>query len=236
MFRKIMLFTSMAMVATAISWKSADFSTISIASAGEHKYIGRDNCRECHTKLYKSYEAYVRRGQEVPRKLPNSYAVLSDLSSVEKYFKESKKHPGESKYKTKEKHRVNLSKLKLDFSKDYSQDEKCLTCHTTGYKHGGFDPAKPNPNLAGVTCEACHGPGSDYVPYMEKAAEKYQKAEALKFGMYDIQADEGKKNCVNACHKAKSDCPVVSAIDDYKFDWKKRHHKTHDSKTGKWKK
>ena len=63
-------------------------------------------------------------------------------------------------------------KYGLDPAKDYSTDQGCLNCHTTGYDHqGGY--AIPDPEdkkavrrakkLAGVGCESCHGPGSAYI-------------------------------------------------------------------------
>ena len=47
---------------------------------------------------------------------------------------------------------------------DKQKDPTCLPCHTTGFgKPGGYDPAAATAaNLAGVGCESCHGPGSDY--------------------------------------------------------------------------
>jgi hypothetical protein len=43
-------------------------------------------------------------------------------------------------------------------------DPECLACHTTGYRRpGGYDPAAEKEGasyLAGVQCEACHGPGT----------------------------------------------------------------------------
>ena len=41
---------------------------------------------------------------------------------------------------------------------------ECLACHATGYgRPTGYDPAAVKggaPNLQGVQCEACHGPGT----------------------------------------------------------------------------
>ena len=55
-------------------------------------------------------------------------------------------------------------KANLDPKKDYTHDEKCLGCHTTGYgKPGGFVSLEKTPDLVGVQCVGCHGPGSEYL-------------------------------------------------------------------------
>ena len=47
--------------------------------------------------------------------------------------------------------------------KKYRKDPKCLVCHTTGYgEPTGFKDIKSTPQLAGTTCETCHGPGSEH--------------------------------------------------------------------------
>ncbi len=46
---------------------------------------------------------------------------------------------------------------------DDANNPECLECHTTGYgEPSGFTSADDTPELAGVTCEACHGAGSAY--------------------------------------------------------------------------
>lgn len=43
------------------------------------------------------------------------------------------------------------------------EDPECLRCHTTGFgEPTGFTNVADTPQLAGVTCEVCHGPGSLY--------------------------------------------------------------------------
>jgi len=54
----------------------------------------------------------------------------------------------------------------------YKTDPACLKCHTTGYgQPSGFKDLASTPNLAGNTCETCHGPGSEH----EKISQKYAK-------------------------------------------------------------
>ena len=46
----------------------------------------------------------------------------------------------------------------------YKADASCLICHSTGFGAAtGFKDEASTPNLAGTTCEACHGPGSKHV-------------------------------------------------------------------------
>jgi mono/diheme cytochrome c family protein len=55
----------------------------------------------------------------------------------------------------------------------YKTDASCLACHSTGYGAAtGFKDEASTPNLAGTTCEACHGPGSKH----QEIAKKYANA------------------------------------------------------------
>ena len=53
----------------------------------------------------------------------------------------------------------------------YAADAKCLKCHSTGFGGRGLHQRHRHPALAGVTCEVCHGAGSEH----EKIALKYAK-------------------------------------------------------------
>ncbi|MHB0935689.1 MAG: cytochrome c family protein [Armatimonadota bacterium] len=64
------------------------------------------------------------------------------------------------------------------------KNEKCLTCHATGFGKGGFVDAEKTPELKGVTCEACHGPGADHMGDASK-----------------IQREPSVKKTCGACHQ-----------------------------------
>ena len=109
------------------------------------------------------------------------------------------------------------TKANLDPQKDYTHDEKCLGCHTTGHgKPGGFVSIEKTPELVGVQCEACHGPGSEYLKDggMTLKNNQYKRAELVKLGLVVIGAD----TCMSLCHNSKS--PFVGK--DYVFDYEKR--------------
>jgi len=46
---------------------------------------------------------------------------------------------------------------------EQEKNAECLSCHSTGYGKGGFVDLTSTANLAGVTCEACHGPGAGHM-------------------------------------------------------------------------
>lgn len=108
-------------------------------------------------------------------------------------------------------------KAKLDPSKDYTHDEKCVGCHTTGFgKPGGFVSFEKTPELTGVQCEACHGPGGEYLKEgaMTLQNREYKRADLVKLGLTAI----GPETCTSQCHNNRS--PFVGK--DYVFDYAKR--------------
>jgi len=73
---------------------------------------------------------------------------------------------------------------------------ECLVCHTTGYgRPGGYDPVAEKegaPDLLGVQCEACHGPGTTHRrdgSYAKGARESCRACHTSKWSPdFDFQA------------------------------------------------
>jgi hypothetical protein len=102
----------------------------------------------------------------------------------------------------------------LDPDKDYTADAQCLKCHTTGYgKPGGFTSFEETPDLVGVGCEMCHGPGGTYLQdgYMTLQNKEYKKADLVAVGLV---GEITQAQC-EGCHNSES--PFVG--DDYVFDF-----------------
>jgi hypothetical protein len=107
----------------------------------------------------------------------------------------------------------------LDPQKDYTHDEKCVSCHTTGYgKPGGFVSFEKTPELVGVQCESCHGPGADYLKEgaMTLKNKEYKRAELVKVGLVVPNAE----TCTSTCHNNKS--PFVGKDYVFKFEERKK--------------
>jgi hypothetical protein len=104
----------------------------------------------------------------------------------------------------------------LDPEADYTRVEGCLICHTTGYGLvGGFTSIEDTPELAGVTCEACHGAGGMYVELvMDNDDPTFAAKDARDAGLiYPPTARVCRK-----CHN--EDSPFIGI--DYQFDYSKR--------------
>jgi len=102
----------------------------------------------------------------------------------------------------------------LDPARDYTADPACVPCHVTGHgKPGGFVDIASTPDLAGVGCEVCHGPGGTYLQpeHMSLKNKSYQKTALVAVGLVDTV---GEAQCTT-CHNAES--PFVA--DGFVFDF-----------------
>ena len=89
----------------------------------------------------------------------------------------------------------------LDSTKKQNQDPKCVKCHVTGFDKGGYTMGKPAAvDFKNVQCEACHGPGADYMKVMKDPAKS--KAAGLIIPTQEV--------CVG-CHSKES--PTFKGFD-----------------------
>jgi len=124
-------------------------------------------------------------------------------------------------------HKEAKEKVKIDVGKDYTKDEKCLKCHTTGFQQTGGYTAPPGDDekavrkaeqLAGVGCESCHGPGSAYIEVFEeilKSKRKYKAEELYAIGLTKVSEATCK-----TCHNQEG--PTYDPATP--FDYEKRKH------------
>jgi hypothetical protein len=117
----------------------------------------------------------------------------------------------------------------LDPAKDYTADAACVRCHVTGYgQPGGFTSLAETPDLVGVGCETCHGPGSTYLKpeHMSLKNKEYKKADLIAVGMV---GEITEAQCTG-CHNDES--PFVG--EDFVFDFEARKgegiHEHHELK------
>jgi hypothetical protein len=76
----------------------------------------------------------------------------------------------------------------LDADKNYTADASCTGCHAVN----------GSPEMPGVQCEACHGPGSDYLKIMMTNRD-YKKEELLAKGLTNPT-----ETVCTRCHNEKS--------------------------------
>lgn len=110
-------------------------------------------------------------------------------------------------------------KMGVDPQKDYTHDEKCLPCHTTGYgKPGGFVSLEKTPELVGIQCESCHGAAGEYLKegFMTLKNKEYKRADLVKAGLVIPTAE----TCTSQCHNPKS--PFVTKDAVFKFEERKK--------------
>ncbi|MFQ6003127.1 MAG: cytochrome c family protein, partial [Candidatus Zixiibacteriota bacterium] len=110
----------------------------------EHAYVGVSKCKVCHN-MKKWGKIYDK---WAATKHAKAYAALAS-----------------------EKSQAIAKEMKI---KDPQKSEKCLICHVTGYEAPAKLKGEKYSMEEGVTCEACHGPGGDYIKSHNKKDKKKQ--------------------------------------------------------------
>ena len=132
-------------------------------------YVGYKKCKPCH--LGKKVGAQSKVWEAGPH--AKAYAELASEQSLE------------------------LAK-KLKLKAEPQKSAECLPCHVTAY--GVADSLKTNVTLEeGVSCEACHGPGSDYFPMKVMKALRAGTQDPVAVGLWG----QNEELCIT-CHNKKS--------------------------------
>jgi hypothetical protein len=85
----------------------------------------------------------------------------------------------------------------------YRADANCLKCHATGHGLPGGFTGVETPGVAGVSCEACHGPGSMHAKTATKYSTKKLLSDAEKKQITGAIARMPAGNVCAACHVDK---------------------------------
>lgn len=79
---------------------------------------------------------------------------------------------------------------------DKKADPECVKCHVTGYgEAGGYTSEADTPDMLNVSCEMCHGPGSEHAAFAKENKDKVKTDEAVKKEL----TSKIEKHLTNAC-------------------------------------
>ncbi len=134
-------------------------------------------------------------------------------------------------------------KAGLDSAADYTKDEKCLSCHTTGFGEEGGYTAGGSPVLSSVGCESCHGAGGlfrnehgDADSLFKKEGKKSVRGRLVGAGQnFDyksacVRCHDNYEGTANPSAKAPFS-PFTPKIDaKYQFDYQKALHSVGNGK------
>ena len=150
-----------------------------VIAEDEPSYLGMAGCKSCHKG----------------KKTGNQYKSWSEGPHARTYTQLANE---ESKKIAK----------KAGVEGDPQKADKCLKCHITAFGVAEARLSSKYKKEEGVTCEACHGPGSGY----KKIHYKEGKEEASKKAAFVAKPDE--KSC-KVCHN-----PESPTYKEFKYDEK----------------
>jgi hypothetical protein len=99
----------------------------------------------------------------------------------------------------------------------YEKDPKCLKCHTTGYGTPTGYKDESTPDLKGITCETCHGPGSKHSEICKAFGDKKLSEEEEDLAKHSIWEVLPKNVCIK--------CHTRMAHEESQTPEELRHHK-----------
>jgi hypothetical protein len=85
----------------------------------------------------------------------------------------------------------------------YKTDASCLKCHVTGFGEESGYVDKSTADLAGSTCESCHGPGSKHAEIAKSFGDKKLSEEEQLYVGSTIYKMQPKNVCVD-CHLTRA--------------------------------
>ncbi len=137
--------------------------------AGDFKYVGVKKCKSCHKSK-----------------------KIGDQTGI--WLKSS--HAGAFETLKNEDSKKIADKMGI---KDATTDAKCLKCHVTAYEAPAEAKMATLTNEEGVSCEACHGPGSVYKKMSTMKGLAKGTVKAADVGLIT----DMEKECVK-CHNPES--------------------------------
>lgn len=130
-----------------------------------------------------------------------AYVGAAKCAICHKTEKQGQQHPLWQAGKHSKSFEALSTPAALKLAADASANPKCLKCHSPLAGKAAELKAE------GVTCEVCHGPGSEY----KKLSVMKNREEAVKAGLV-VYADEAAiKNQCLTCHEDAHDKPFVFA-------------------------
>ena len=129
---------------------------VGVTSGGEKadKYVGMVKCKTCH-------RAKIR-GQQFQKWVAGPHAKAYEVLGTDKAKAVAKK---------------------AGVKGSPQEAAECLTCHVTAYNVADSLKAATYKMEEGITCEACHGPGSSYFPLKVMKALYERTTDAASVGL-----------------------------------------------------